>query len=279
MAPLLREGALAAAAVLEPPIWHHPNVRGHQQLASILAHFALQAEARAAALARADGGGAPLPPVVREPAVPAVRALPALDDAAALHARLLSEPLPACAAGGERALEAMLVRSDGWALDRRRRLYASARAGAVLAVRFACARAGCGLRVGLTRSYQPLGLLSVAVDGAPVLNRFSEAQPSWRGRGRLETVNHFVTLVRPAPPSVVARSEAAERAVREHGPRRRLRRDAVLPIARLAAGNHTVTFTVVGETEAAARGLPSNYRPHEVQVRSLAVFYDEADDE
>mmetsp|Transcript_8460 Transcript_8460/g.21604 ORF Transcript_8460/g.21604 Transcript_8460/m.21604 type:complete len:152 (-) Transcript_8460:172-627(-) len=145
----------------------------------------------------------------------------------------------------------------GWAFDERRKLFKSATQGAALELRVECAHAGCGIRAGLTRSYQPLGTVDVLVDGVVRTAAFSQASPNWRARKKLETVNYFVTIVEPA--------RFLNRSVAQQG------------FEPLAAGNHTVEFRCRGETEAAARSFPSAYRPHEVQVRSVVVYYEPED--
>lgn len=295
--PLLASGALAREDVFEPPIWHHPNARGHTQLGSLLAHFLLAAEARHR---RQQGGqegqsnasvvpqAHSLQPVVREPAV----RVPALGELSeAVHARLQSSPLPSCLSAGTAAMEAVLLSSAGWRADRARRIYATAQPDALLSMRVFCARDGCGVRVGLTRSYQPLGILDILIDGS-VRATFSEASPSWQARNRRETVNHFVTVVKAAPPTmsmaVNTTGARADQGGEESGRHRMLRADAGqkagargAPAASgaLRAGEHTVGFRCRGETEPAARSFPSNYRKHEVQVRSVVVFYERDDDD
>jgi hypothetical protein len=280
--PLFSAARLAPRELLEPPIWHHPNVEGHRHLASILAHFLLQAHARylelssrpAGSSSARDGAAGSLPPVVREPAAP-TPSLAAVSPTA--HERILSAPFPTCLFPGSARIASALLSNRGWEENPRKRLYSTAQPGATIAFRVHCERDGCGVRVGLTQSYQPLGMLDVLVDGIKVVE-YSEVAPGWRERGRLETINRFVTVVNPSSTSEPAPVRAGNDRPRAGlPPRRRLRGPRVTPL-HLRAGEHTVAFRCRGETEPAARSYPTNYRKHEVQLRSVAVFYDREDD-
>ena len=140
----------------------------------------------------------------------------------------------------------------GWKGVAKRNYFTATDPSQLLDIPFACVVDGCGLVLMLTRSYQPLGMLSAWVDGVLVATNVSASDPAWaRNVAPKDTVLSFFQAVRPR--------------VGSHW------RDA----ARLARGAHTLRIAPVGATtQAVARlGLPTNYEAHEVHVRGLMVTY------
>ena len=112
---------------------------------------------------------------------------------------------------------------------------------------FECTVDGCGLIVGMTVSYQPLGTADVYVDGQLVAHAVSNAEPNWAlARSPEWTINRFHTVVAP-----LGEGSASG----------------------LAAGRHLLTVVCRGETLPELAHLPTNYSRHEVHVRGVVVIY------
>ena len=143
------------------------------------------------------------------------------------------------------------ARSVGWKYNQGRRYYQASSRNATLDVPFDCKANGCGVLVFLSRSYQPLGLLSLSVDGVPVVAAVSAADPAWAAKKSPEyTVMSVFRAVSP--------------------------RDDAMYTRGLKRGRHVLTATCLGTTLSAVRSLhlKSFYEPHQVHVRGLAVVYD-----
>jgi hypothetical protein len=149
-------------------------------------------------------------------------------------------------------LENMLrARSDisarGWKTSGSKGLTASA-AGSTLDIPFHCSRDGCGLTLALTKSYQPLGLLDVYVDGTLVSGKLSCAELAWVRAGQPQwTVQVFRRVV-------PVRTDGAA-------------------TGGLTRGKHVLRIVARGETapEVEALNLTSNYARHEVHFRGFIV--------
>lgn len=132
----------------------------------------------------------------------------------------------------------------GWSVSRRE-YFASNATNATLRLPFDCVEDGCGLLVGTTVSYQPLGMLDLYVDGRLVQGGYSNADVGWAlARSPLWTVSRYVKAVAPGP-------------------------------AGLAAGRHVLEVVCRGETLPEIAHLPTNYPRHEVHVRSTVVLYEQ----
>ena len=142
-----------------------------------------------------------------------------------------------------RALLPAASKAPGW-VDQGGWIGAS-QANATLRLPFSCVVAGCGLLLGTTKSYQPLGIMDVYVDGRLVIGGYSNAERNWAlARAPMWTVNHFVKAVAPGAGG-------------------------------LAAGTHLLEVVCRGETLAELSALPSNYAKHEVHVRNMVVLYEQ----
>lgn len=244
--PLLASGQLQPIDVLQPMSFHHPNVRGHQLMGCALLSLLLEAELRF--------GLSPAPPwaVIRDPAEQELSANALFN--AELHREMLSPAATRCAAVQSGTVDAMIVNNTGWRLDsaKQRYMYASA-PGAELSLRVACeSAAGCALSVGLSQSYQPLGIIEIRVDGAFV-TKVNEASKALRDANDFITVEHFINVL----PFVL--QPAA------HGSAVKLRGE-------LPQGEHTVSLHATGESAEWTSSWWSNYSLHEVHFRSIAVI-------
>jgi hypothetical protein len=162
-----------------------------------------------------------------------------------MHALLLRTPSPQCATAGSRDVEGMVTSNSGWALDApSARYYRASEPNATLTLRVSCpVPTGCGLSVGLSTSYQPLGILQMLVDGRLVAER-SQASAALRRLGDFVTIEKFENL---------------------------------LPMAangsgHFAFGSHELALRAKGESAAETASWWSNYSRHEVHFRSLVVI-------
>lgn len=239
--PLLVSGELRPVDVLQPAAFHHPNVRGHQLMACALLDLMLQAERRFGA-----GQHAAPSPVVREPS----NSLgpPPKPISLELHRAMLLPEQTRCADVQSGTADAMLASSTGWRLDGKQRYLYASDAGAELNLRVPCESAsGCALSVGLSESYQPLGVVEAFVDGAFVA-AFNLASLALRQAKRFITVEKFYNVL------PFAWAKAGE--VR----------------GTLAQGEHTLTLRAAGASEDWTATWWSNYSRHEVHFRSIAVM-------
>ena len=194
---------------------------GHRHLAALVAHALLDAEG-AAGLEHEDG------------------AAPAFEAAGALYSKPLAEIRdrhPKCLVGAD--LAAAVSSARGWAYEKARKYYAGdGRPNSTIAFVITC-DFPCGVRVGITRSYQPLGLADVSVDGA-FAARLDGHDAFWR-RENLKWSIYSEQDVTP-------------------------------PLA-LPRGTHTVAVACAGASSCAAADCASNYRPNEFHVRNVVAFY------
>ncbi len=154
--------------------------------------------------------------------------------------------MPQCSLAKEMHVETDSV-EGGWQKELRGRWWAASSANASLRVPFECTEDGCGLIVGMTISYQPLGTVDVYVDGQLVRHALSNAELSWAlARSPKWTINRFHTVVAP-----VGEGSGSG----------------------LAAGRHLLTVVCRGETLPEIAHLPTNYSRHEVHVRGVVVIY------
>jgi hypothetical protein len=236
----------------------HPSAGGHKQMASVIAHALLELEARSQAAHALRSERAVHIPIIAPP-------VDGIDARAA--ARVAQALAPSCLLGPV-AIEQHITTNNGWATDPSKgTTYAATRAGAELTLNFQCVQDGCGLLALLTKSYQPLGMLDVLVDGRLALDGYSEASPLWRStRGTWITVAENLLVVPPAD-GIDRRAAVGE--ANASG--------AVAAPQGLSRGTHTVTFRARGETIAEARSWWSNYSAHEVRVEGMVVIYDSSD--
>ena len=255
VAPLLDAGTLELEHVMEEPIWHHPNPEGHRQIASLLAHFLLSAARREQA-SRAARVHVPSTAMLNAPSANASRV--PLYPHTTRHAPTLADgtsQYPSCMLAADLAPS----RSTGWWREHRGRWWAGARANATLELRFRCRVEGCGVALGVSTSYFPLGSARVTVDdvsggGGPLI--IHGASESHRAKDHKATTSELLLVVAPCVPSRGrCKANQAERA--------------------LAAGEHTLHVVATGTTVAAAStwARPAAYQPHEFHVRSLVVLY------
>ena len=253
VAPLLDAGTLELENVMEEPIWHHPNPEGHRQIASLLAHFLLSATRREQA-SRAARVHVPSTAMLNAPSANASRV--PLYPHTTRHAPTLADgtlEYPSCMLAAD--LEPS--RAAGWWREHRGRWWAGARANATLELRFRCRMDGCGVALGVSMSYFPLGSARVTVDdgrGDPLI--IHGASKNHRAKHHKATTSELLLVV---PPRVSSRGR--------YGARKAERA--------LAAGEHTLRVVATGTTEAAASTWtrPAAYQPHEFHVRSLVVLY------
>ena len=159
----------------------HPNGEGHRQLAAIIVHFWLDAEARDAA-GRHRGRAEPRTAQVASLTHPLYRLSGVTHGGTRLLGRSDTSGTPPpfrCTLHNQ--LQASGAYGSGWLQpDRRVKAYASSTLNATLHVPFTCAREGCGLLVGITASgTQPLGQADFYIDGQLRLYNVSASSPSY----------------------------------------------------------------------------------------------------
>ena len=169
-------------ALMEPPLWHHPNVEGHRHLAGLVACLL----SRAGQISKSNHSMASH----RQLSTREAPTLPDLPLSDFPDCRLIGmDPLRPSANG---------TFGQGWHMAKRGLIFAASAPNATLVVPFECPSArGCGLSVMLTQSYQPLGLLDLYVDERLAHARVSAANPTWaRKRDPTWTISTFIQAAR-----------------------------------------------------------------------------------
>lgn len=219
--PLIADGRVRKEEVMEPPLWHHPNVRGHEQLGGIVTHYL----SRAAALTKKGERGWEWKRIEKT----------------LFEENGRERGKPFC-----RMFDRMKPHgTEGWSKNERKGWYETNEEGATFATKFECEEDGCGLLVGVTKSYQPLGMINVTVDGIRVMAGVSEASAEWRKDKKMWTVNSFLKVVKP-------RSEGGEG---------------------MEKGGHVLEVVSLGRTTKEAEKWETNYKKNEVHVRGIVVVY------
>ena len=126
---------------------HHPNVEGHKHLASVVVGYLLAAEKRV----EGSGSAAKLSGDWLYPETQ----LTCTDECVECDALV--------ARGCDKHSRAAAPCGQGWALDAKRGYLTASDPGATLVIPFSCRSPGCGVAIGVTRSYMPLGLADVFV--------------------------------------------------------------------------------------------------------------------
>ena len=238
--PLLQQGVLNASTVFEEPFWHHPNVEGHRWLAAIVARFLDNA------VHRVNQHGPGMELGVGLGARAAWRTTTPFHRVR--NASKMARGYPECIRAADLGKRASRISARGWESSGSSKGLTASAAGSTLEIPFVCSRDGCGLKLALTRSYQPLGLLDAYIDGTLVSGKLSCAELAWVRAGRPQ-----LTV------QVLRRAVAVRAAGGSTGGLRR--------------GKHVLRILARGETDPEVEALnrTSNYARHEVHFRGLIV--------
>ena len=222
---------------------HHPNVEGHKHLASVVVGYLLAAEKRV----EGSGSAAKLSGDWLYPETQ----LTCTDECVEYDALV--------ARGCDKHSRAAAPCGQGWALDAKRGYLTASDPGATLVIPFSCRSPGCGVAIGVTRSYMPLGLADVFVriHNATARTLFqpnvSAADPELHRNATNITVHRFLTVVPPC-------SDGMGRASAQCG---------------LPRGHHSLVVVCQGRALPETRDWPmvnGAYAEAEFHVRSLRVF-------
>lgn len=244
--PLLATRVLNREAVLEKPSWIHPNAEGHRQIASLLAHFLLSTQQRV------------MIGLAKSRPEPAARMRLDQGSRDAMH-RLYGDSMRISATGAHHQCQLKHqmkpLKAEGWTSHNR--WWACSRQGATFRIAFKCKVVGCGLAVGISESYYPLGDAWVHVDGRPIL-QLSAASGKLRARGLRQTTQRLVLLVPPC-------GEAGR------GPRQSMNESH----CGLRQGRHLLEVICSGTTSAFAGmwKLQQPYERHEFHLRSVISLH------
>lgn len=225
--PLIRNGHVQPADVFQLPLLHHPNVQGHRQLGMIIAR--LLERANQTWMSTAEPMRLSVPPLYGQRGAPQHA-----------HARFAT-----CIDAEHLKPSANL----GWSLKGTGTTwwYASS-VNANLTLPILCEQAGCGLVLLLTRSYQPLGMLDIFVDGKLRYQKVSAADKIWAlKQDPKHTIQRLLRVIEPGTSTG------------------------------LRMGAHALTVICRGETDpdlATVHLLGNAYMPNEVHVRGLIVMYE-----
>ena len=281
--PMVRDGQVNISSVFEPPIWHHPNVAGHRHLGAIVAKYLEGAEAAAAILKR-PAITAPLTATtkakLRKPKARPPKSsytwfgrrlgsnghrrywsqlsrrppLPPLFIGPSTESSSVPRPSPRCIHSVGALVGQEHASGSGWQPEAHGRWWAANATNATLSVTFECAADGCGLLVGVTESYMPLGILDLFLDGTLAAGGVRMTNPGWAARANApggkdkQTTNRYVEAAAPGLGN-------------PHS---------------LSQGHHVLKIVCRGVTPPEVRDLPRfAYAPNEVHVRGLVVLYEQ----